>query len=123
LRLLAERNRISTAFDIATRDRLFGYAWQGRVALDAGLRWEVADNSLRLQQVRVGELSLETVLSLPRREQAERLAALLGERLLEGMSIYRLSPERAARLQRLGVRPGAITVTPRGIDIALVPAG
>ncbi len=122
LRLLPDRNRLATELEVSTRDRLFGTSWRGRLALDAALRWEAADSTLRLQGVRVHEFSFDGAEAFARRDQAERLAALLAERVLEDFTVYRPSPERLARLQRFGVTPGGVSVTRSGVQITFAPA-
>ena len=96
--------------------------WQGRLDFDAALRWDAADQSVRLDQVRVQDFVLAPGSSGPR-TTVERLGLLLAERALEGLSRYRLPPERAAELQRRGLAPGAIAVTERGVEITFVPIG
>lgn len=120
LRLLPERNRLAVVLDIALRDRVLGGNWQGRLDFDAALRWDAADQSVRLDQVRVQDFVLAPGSSGPR-TTVERLGLLLAERALEGLSLYRLPPERAAELQRRGLAPGAIAVTERGVEITFVP--
>lgn len=124
IRLLPERNRLATQLDIETRDRLFGGQWRGRLALDSALRYEAGDRSVRLQQVRVNDFSLDggSTPEGSRRTQADRIGALLAERVLEGLPIYRLTPERAAALADRGVTPAAVTVTSRGVEITFQPA-
>jgi len=123
LRLLPERNRLALALDVAARDRLFGGAWRGRLALDSALRWEAADQSVRLLQVRVAEFTLDAAASAGgnRASQAERLAAVLTERVLEDLSLWRASPEQLQSLQRVGLAPSAVTVTARGVEVTLAP--
>ena len=52
---------------------------------------------------------------------AARLGLVLAERALEGLPLYRLSPERQARLRQLGLQPGTVLVTPAGLQVTLVP--
>ncbi len=120
LRLQSDRNRIGTELQVSTRDRLFGGQWFGSLALDSGLRWEASDQTVRLAQVRVSDFRLDSGGSLAR-TQAERLGAVLAEKVLEDFVIYRLTPERAARLERAGVMPGTVAVTPRGVEVTLEP--
>lgn len=120
LRLLPDVNRLAAIVDIGTRDRLFGGSWRGRLDFEAALRFEAADPSLRLTQVRVRDFSLDTAAS-GLRAQAERLGAALVERVLEDLVVYRLPPERSDALRRAGLVPGAVTVTARGVDVTLVP--
>lgn len=115
LQLMAERNRIATELQINTRDRLFGGQWQGRVALDSMLRWEASDQTLRMAQVRVTQVSFDGGSLAQAR--TERVGAVLAERVFEGLVLYRLPAERVERLQRGGVQPSGVTVTPRGVEI------
>ena len=121
LRLLPEQNRLALELDINARDRLFGGQWPGRLALESALRYEPSDQSLRLAQVRVLQFSLNPG-SGAARPQLERLGTVLAERVLEGFSVYRLPPEKAAKLQRAGMAPGAVNINTRGVEITLVPA-
>jgi hypothetical protein len=124
VRLLPEHNRIATEVQIGTRDRLigavFGGALRGKLALDSQLRWEPSDQTLRLAQVRVQTFELGGG-GAGSRATFERLGAVVAERVLEDFTIYRLPPERAARLTKAGVAPGSVAVTSRGIDITLAP--
>ncbi|MFY7854700.1 MAG: hypothetical protein ACOVQT_01060 [Rubrivivax sp.] len=118
--LLSDRNRLATTLGVSTRDRLFGGRWSGRIALDSALRWEPSDHSLRLAQVRVQSFELDGGGSLAR-TQAERLGAVLAERVLEDFALYRLSDERADTLRRSGRVPSAVTVTHRGVLVTFAP--
>ncbi len=120
LGLQPEHNRLSTSFDVNANDRLFGGHAGARVRLDYGLRYEASDHTLRLQDVRVAELVVARDAS-PLRGHAQRLGALVAEHLLENLSIYRMKPELADRMDRLGVAPRAITVTTAGVEIAIGP--
>jgi hypothetical protein len=121
LRLLPQVNRLAADVDLTLQDRLLGGLWQGRLDFDAALRWEAADQTLRLSQVRVRDFSLQAGGAAPR-TGAERLGAALAERVLEDLQLYRLPAERAAELQRRGVTPGAIVVQERAIEIRFVPS-
>jgi hypothetical protein len=118
LRLLPERNKLGAQFDLAASERLSGRSTTGRLDLEGALRYEPSDQSLRLAQVRVQQLQWEGAGS----QAAQRAAALVAERLLEDMVLYRLKPEQAQRMARAGLSPGAVTVTPRGVELAFEPA-
>lgn len=115
-RLLPESNRLGVVLDIQARDRVFGGSRQGRLDFDAALRWEPRDQTVRMTQVRVQDLSLDPEGSATR-SRAERLGAAAVERLLEDLSLYQLRGEPAARMQQRGVVPTAVTVTSRGVEI------
>ena len=118
LRLLPDRNKLGASFDVGASERLSGRATRGRLDLESALRYEPSDQSLRLAQVRVQQLQWDGAGS----EAAQRAAALLAERLLDNMALYRLKPEQSERLARTGLVPGPVTVTPRGVELAFVPA-
>jgi hypothetical protein len=89
---------------------------------------------LRLTQVRVQQVGFElgaapaaagngaNPLAPPTGSQ-QRLAHALAERVLEDLVLYRLSAERQASLRQLGLQPGAVTVTARGVEVTLARIG
>ena len=119
-RLLPETNRVGAVLDIQAEDRVFGGRWQGRLDVDATLRWQGTDQTLRLDQVRVQDLARDPGGSAAR-SAAERLGAVVAERLLEGLPLYQLAGEPAARLQRAGLQPAGVTVLRQGVEITLQP--
>ncbi len=121
LLLLPETNRLQLAVAVRVRERLLGANWQGRLVLDAALRWQAHDQTVRLAQVRVHEFKVETA-GAPTRGAVERVGTVLVESVLEDFAVYKLPELRAAQLQGLGVAPGAMTVTARGIEITFTPA-
>jgi hypothetical protein len=121
LKLLPERNRLWVALDAQVRERLLGAQWKGQLALDAALRWEPQDQTVRLAQVKVLDFRIDAGTA-PGRGPVERVGAAVAERMLEDFAIYRLPAERAAQLQRQGLTPGAVTVTSRGVEITFAPA-
>ena len=122
--LLPERNRVAVVLGVRARDRVFANNWQGQLSFDAALRWESADQSLHLTQVRVQDLALDNP-GAATRTAAERMGGALAERVLEDMSLYRLTPERLSQLQSSaglpGLAPSAVTVTSRGVEITFAP--
>jgi Protein of unknown function (DUF1439) len=121
LTLLPATNRIGTALEVQTSDRLFGKTYRGRIDMDYALRYDDAEQAIRLTQVRVGRLEVE---GLPVQLQAafDRLGPILAEQVLKDLPIYRFKPEDLRGAQGLGYKPGAVTVTARGVEITLVPA-
>lgn len=115
LRLLPELNRIGAVLEVALRERVMGGSWSGWLDFDSLLRWEPHDQSLRLAEVRVQDFKLAAGADAPR--AAERLGALAAERMLEGLVLYRLNPERSAELQRRGLVPQGVNVTAQGLEV------
>jgi hypothetical protein len=119
VRLVPERNRLATTLELTALERLSGRTLRGSLALEHGLRYEPSDGTLRLAQVTVNELRLEaggSALS----GVAARLGALLTERLLDDLAIYRLDADRLEALRRAGIDAADFTVTPRGIELRFV---
>lgn len=130
LQLDPGRNLLALDGGFTARERVMRVAWRGRIAFDTGLRWDAAAEAVRLDRVRVRTLEFGDaeparlpVGAASGKGIAERLRAVLAEQLLEGLAVWRLSAERKAQLGRLGLRPGAVTVTARGVEITLVAAG
>jgi hypothetical protein len=133
IRLLPDRNRLSVALSLRTRERLTGSTGRGSLHFECGLRCEPQDASLRLSQVRVQQIGFEpgtgaaaeppAPANAPALQTSQRLGPALAERLLEDLAIYRLSAERQASLRQLGLQPGMVTVTARGVEITLARIG
>ena len=147
LRLLPERNRMAVDLVLRTQERLLGAAALGQLAFDGALRYEPQEASVRLTQVRVQQLSFAGTQALPVGSAGtmgavgstgavgslgsaatpsapvppylQRLSTALAERALEDLAIYRVSAERQVSLRQLGLEPGAVTVTSRGVEITL----
>ena len=119
LKLLPERNKLAVDLELDGADRVFGKSFKGRLAFESGLRFEPSDQSLRLAQVKVNELSLDSGGAAPALSQ--RLGAALAEKVLEGYPLHRLSEDRWAQLKKYGVQPGAVRVTGGGLEMALEP--
>ena len=133
LRLIPERNRLAGDFTITGSDRLSRRPVRGRMVLESALRFEPADASVRLVQVRVQRIDLDTSASAaaplsPAAPTApssptSRAAIVMAEQVLEDLAIYRIPPQRIESLRALGLSPGAVTVTSRGIEVTFEPVG
>jgi hypothetical protein len=123
VRLLPETNRVAAELELASSDRLLGRLLSGRLAFDAQLRIEPSDNSLRLAQVRVQQFTLGSGQGAgnERGLPLDRIGSAVAERVLEGLAVYTLPPERAARLRQLGLAPQAVAVTRGALEVTLAP--
>ena len=120
LRLLPDTNRVATELDLSTLDRLFGTRAQGHVNLDYGLRFNAPDHTIRLNQVRVRQLSFDSGAG-SLRGAGERLGTLVAEDLLENLAIYRMKPAQADEMDRLNLVASDIHVTAQGVSLTLSP--
>ena len=116
LRLLPERNRLGTALDLSATERLGGNTVRGSLDLDYALRFEPADATVRMTQVQVLGSKLD-LGSGPLSPSANRVGALLAERLLDDFVLYRADARRVKQMQQAGVMAADVVVTPRGVEI------
>jgi hypothetical protein len=119
--LLPESNRIGTELDVSAFDRLFGSRAQGHVKLDYGLRFQATDHTIRMTQVHVRDLTLESG-SNSLHGAAQRIGGLVAENVLENLVLYRMRPSQADEMDRLGLVASPITVTAQGIHMTVSPA-
>jgi hypothetical protein len=120
LRLLPDVNRISAELPLEASGPLLGRSYGGTVDLDFGLRYEPSDQSIRAHRLKVNAVRFP---DLPP-DLAQLLTAALpglSEQALGEVVLQRLRPEDLAVPDSLGLQPGAITVTARGLVVDFVP--
>ena len=132
LQLSPERNRLSIALDLATQERLSGRSGRARLDFDSALRYEPRDATLRLTQVRVQQLLLDSgsgasppaapATAAATASPLARLGQALAETTLDDLALYTVPADRLAELRRRGLAPGAVTITARGVEITLARA-
>lgn len=120
LRLLPESNRIATDMEVALREPVLGLAYRGAVTLAAGLRFEVADNTVRLTNVQIETLRIDGLPALLQR-QVERAGARLAEQLMSDRAVYHLRPQDVEAMRTYRQYPGELRVTASGLLITFVP--
>jgi hypothetical protein len=118
LQLRPEMNRLGTEIDV--RGIASARTFDAVLALTYALRYEPGDATVRLAQPRIERLEGADGTRLP--AQARPLVQALGEAALDGLVLYRLSPERSRALRASGYRPSALKVTADGIDISFEAA-
>ena len=118
IHLLPESNRLGTDVDFSAVDRLFGSRAQGHVKLDYALRFEPSDHTIRMSQVHVRDLTLDTGSSTLH-GGAQRLGTLVAENVLENLTLYKMKPSQADEMDRLNLQASPITVTAQGISLTL----
>jgi hypothetical protein len=120
LRLLPDRNRVGTELDVFALDRLFDTRAQGHLALDYALRFEPADHTIRMVQVRVRDLTLDSG-SNGLHGAAQRIGSLVAEEMLENLPLYKMKPNLADQMERLNLAAGPVLVTSQGIQMTVGP--
>ena len=120
VKLLSETNRIATELDFSGSLDRSGKGSRGTLALDYALRYDEAAQAVRMTQVRVAKVQIDSLGDRPK-AVVEKFGALLAEQLLNDIAIYRFKPEDLKTAEGKGYKPGAVTVTSRGVEITLVP--
>lgn len=118
--LLSASNRIATELDFSGSLDRSGKGSRGTIALDYALRYDEAAQAVRMTQVRVGKVQIDTLSDKPK-AVVEKFGSLLAEQLLNDSAIYRFKPEDLKTAEGRGYKPGAVTVTSRGVEITLLP--
>jgi hypothetical protein len=120
LRLLPEVNRLAIDVDLLLTERVLGAGASGRMAFDAGLRFDAADPAIRLTQPRVRSFQFD---GLPPQLAASvtPIGRELAEQWLDALAVYRPRPEDLRSAELLGYRPGAITVLADAVRLTLEP--
>lgn len=119
LSLLPESNRLGAAFPLSAAGPALRRSHRGTLEVEFALRYEASDRSLRAHQLRVGRLDFPSL-------RPEVVALLngygpgLAEQSLREVILHRLRSQDLGMLDGLGLQPGAITVTPKGLSIAFV---
>lgn len=119
--LLPQSNRLATEFDVVATERLGARSYAGQLALDYALRYDEAQQAVRMTDVRVRRLQFDAA-GERLQPLVDRLGSVLAEQVLKDAVVYRFRPEDLARGSARQVQPGAVTVTARGVEITLVPA-
>ena len=122
LAMLPDTQRLSTRIDLALDDTMFKKLHQGYVQASFGLRYEPADQTIRLDQVKLDELSMPT-LSPVFMDALQRLGQQAARDVLQGYVVKQLKPEELARVDRLGLEVQGLRVTANGLAVDLAPKG
>ncbi len=119
LRLLPELNRLGTEMVVQAAGPALRRSYTGEFDLDFALRYEASDQSIRAHQLRVHSLRFEGLAP----GQADLLNAYgpaLAEQTLNEVVLHRLRPQDLALPDAMGLQPGSITVTAKGLVIGFV---
>lgn len=120
LRLLPEQNRLGAAMVVVAAGPALRNSYTGSFDVDFALRFEASDRTLRATQIRVRKMELPGL-----RPDVANLVAGFGpamaEQALREVVLHQLKPQDLALPDGLGLQPGAITVTDKGLRVELVP--
>ncbi len=120
LSLVPERNRLSTVLSVSAKERVLGRQAQGTLALEYGLRFEPQDFSVRLAHVQVQGFHLDGGASVA--PAWASLGQKVAERLLDDLTVVRLTGQRAESMRQLALTHATMAVTPQGLDVRFAKA-
>jgi len=119
LRMMPELNRLGAVMAVEAGGPALRRAYPGTFDLDFALRYEASDMTIRAHQLRVNTLQFDGVAP----EVSMLLASYgpqLAEQALQGAVLHTLKPQDLALPDSMGVQPGSITVTAKGLVIGFV---
>jgi hypothetical protein len=119
LHLLPEQNRLRAQMAVEAAGPALNRRHQGSFDVDFALRYEASDRTLRAHQLRLARLEFPTLQ--PRvTEMINLYAPTLADQSLREVVLHELTAKDLAAVDAMGMQPGAITVTDKGLVIGLV---
>ena len=119
LRLLPEVNRLGAAMAVEAAGPALRRSHAGSFDVEFALRYEASDRSLRAHQIRLGPLDFPT-LKPAVSQLLNAYGPALAEQALREVTLHQLRPQDTALFDGLGLQPGPITVTDKGLTVAFV---
>jgi len=119
LRRLPAVNRLGATMDVEAAGPALRRSHPGSFDTEFALRYEASDRTLRAHQIRLGRLEVAG-LRPSAMEMLNAYAPALAEQSLREVVLHQLRPQETALLDGLGLEPGPITVTEKGLTVAWV---
>lgn len=119
LELLPERNALRSVLQAELSGPVLRRSYGGHLDLDFALRYEATDRTLRAHQIRVNSLAIDE-LAPAMADMLTTYANAVAEQALGQVVLYQLQGKELELVDSLNMEPGAITVTPQGLSVALV---
>ena len=91
----------------------------GTLDVQFALRYEASDRTLRAHQIKLGRLEFPS-LKPAVTELLNVYAPVLAEQSLGEVTLHQLRAQNTAMFDGLGLQPGPITVTAKGLTVAFV---
>ena len=119
LRLLPEVNRLGAAMAVDAAGPALRRSHAGMFDVEFALRYEASDRTLRAHQLQLGRLEFPTLRPAVT-EILNAYGPLLAEQSLREVTLHQLRQQDTAVFDGLGLQPGPITVTAKGLTVAFV---
>ena len=119
LRLLPEVNRLGAAMAVDAAGPALRRSHAGMFDVEFALRYEASDRTLRAHQLKLGRLEFPTLRPAVT-DTLNAYGSMLAEQSLREVTLHQLRPQDTAVFDGLGLQPGPITVTAKGLTVAFV---
>lgn len=119
LRLLPEVNRLGAAMVVDAAGAALRRSHAGTFDVEFALRYEASDRTLRAHQIKLGRLNFPT-LKPEVNALLNAYGPVLAEQSLGEVTLHQLRPQDTAMFDGMGLQPGPITVTDKGLTVAFV---
>ncbi|MFN4117903.1 DUF1439 domain-containing protein [Acidovorax sp.] len=119
LRLLPDVNRLGAAMAVEAAGPALRRGHGGTFDVEFALRYEASDRTLRAHQIKLGRLDFPT-LKPAVTDLLNAYGPVLAEQSLREVTLHQLRPQDTAVFDGLGLQPGPITVTAKGLEVAFV---
>ncbi|MDB5744683.1 MAG: putative transrane protein [Polaromonas sp.] len=119
LRMLPELNRLGAEMVVQAGGPALRRSYSGAFDLDFGLRYEASDQTVRAHQLRVNSLRFADLPPGPS-ELLDTYGPALAEQALQELVLHQLRAQDLALPDAMGLQPGSITVTARGLTIGFI---
>jgi len=119
LRLLPDVNRIGALMAVDAAGAALRRSHTGTFDVEFALRYEPGDRTLRAHQIRLGRLDFPS-LQPKVTELLNAYGPVLAAQSLGEVTLHQLRPQDTAMFDGMGLQPGPITVTAKGLAVAFV---
>jgi hypothetical protein len=119
IRLLPEQNRLSAIMAVEASGVALNRKQAGTFEMEFALRYEVSDRTLRATALRFKRLDFPNLQPMAS-EMLNVYGQTLSEKALLEVVLHTLKPQDLGMADGLGMQPGSITVTERGLVVEFV---
>ena len=119
IRLLPEQNRLSATMAVEASGAALNRKQSGTFEVEFALRYEVSDRTLRATALRFKRLNFPGLQPMAS-DMLNLYGQTLSEKALLEVVIHTLKPQDLGMADGLGVQPGSITVTEKGLVVDFV---
>ena len=119
IRLLPEQNRLNAVMAVEASGVALNRKQAGTFEVEFALRYEVSDRTLRATGLRFKRLNFPGLQPMAS-DMLNLYGQTLSEKALLEVVIHTLKPQDLGMAEGMGMQPGSITVTERGLVVEFV---